>query len=82
MDKLEIAYPCEWKFTVFGTDESLLRDAVAELFHGHEYSVAFSKRSKEGKYLSLIVTATVMSEDDRRTQFALLGGHPAVKMVL
>lgn len=82
MDKLEIAYPCEWKFTVFGTDESLLRDAVAELFHGQEYSVAFSKRSKEGKYISLIVTATTVSEGDRLKQFALLGKHPAIKMVL
>ena len=82
MDKPEIKYPCEWDYAVIGADEGLLRGAIAEVFCGKECSVEFSKKSKEGKYTSLLVKAKVASEDERNKLSALLGKHPAIKMVL
>ena len=82
MGKPEIAYPCEWEYTVIGTDEPLLRDAIAECFCGKEYSVEFSKKSKAGKHVSLVVKAKVTDEDERVKLFNLLCKHKAIKMVL
>lgn len=82
MDKLEVTYPCEWQYTVFGRDDAMLRAAVAEVFQGRAYSVEFSKVSKEGTYISLKVRAVTTSDDDRHGRFNTLGRHPAVKMVL
>jgi uncharacterized protein len=83
MDKPRIEYPCEWEYTVIGPDEAQLRDAVADVFNGKECSVEFSKKSKAGKYVSLIVKTKVTDEDERNKLFALLGKkHPIIKMVL
>lgn len=82
MDVLKIEYPCEWNYTVIGADEALLRDAVAEVFRGKEYRVEYSKKSKAGKYISLIVKAKTISEDDRVKQFSFLSKHPTIKIVL
>jgi uncharacterized protein len=82
MDKPEIQYPCEWEYTVIGTDEALLRNVITEVFCGKEFSVEFSKKSKAGKYVSLTVKTKVTSEDERNGQCALLAKQPAVKMVL
>ena len=82
MGKPEITYPCEWGYTVIGTDEELLRKAVAECFCGKKHSIEFSKKSKAGKYISLIVKAKVTDEDERAKLFALLARHPSIKMVL
>ena len=82
MDKLEIKYPCEWDYTVIGVDEALLRDAVAEVFRGKEYSAECSKKSKTGKYISLTVKTVATCEEDRLKQFTLLGKHPSIKFVL
>lgn len=82
MNKPKIEYPCEWEYTVIGADEALLRNAVAECFCGKEHGVEFSKKSKAGKYISLIVKTKVTDEDERVKLFTLLGKHPAVKIVL
>ena len=82
MDKLEIQYPCDWEYTVIGANEAAMRDAVAVVFWGKEYSVEFSKKSKAGKYVSLTVKTKVNDEEERNKQCALLAKHPAIKMVL
>lgn len=82
MGKLEVTYPCEWNYTVIGLDEAVLRAAVAEVFDGKEHRVEFSKKSKEGKYISLVVKALTASEEERLAQFNVLGRHPAIKVVL
>ncbi|MCB4792539.1 MAG: DUF493 domain-containing protein [Elusimicrobia bacterium] len=82
MTKLEIKYPCEWSYTVIGADEGLLRGAIAEVFCGKEHSMEFSKKSKAGKYISLITKTKVTDEDERVKLCNLLSKHPAIKMVL
>jgi putative lipoic acid-binding regulatory protein len=82
MSKLEIEYPCEWSYTVIGPDEALLRAAIAEVFCGKEHSVEFSKKSKAGKYISLVVTTKAANEEERANLCTLLSKHPAIKMVL
>ena len=82
MNKPEIKYPCEWEYSVIGANEVAMRDAVAQVFWGKEYSVEFSKKSKAGKYVSLCVKTKVTDEEERNKQCALLAKHPAIKMVL
>ena len=82
MDKPEIKYPCEWDYTVIGADEALLRAAAAECFCGKEHSVEFSKKSKEGNYVSLAIKTKVADQIERDKLFTTLGKHPAIKIVL
>jgi putative lipoic acid-binding regulatory protein len=82
MGKLELKYPCDWNYTVIGLDETLLRDAIAVVFRDKEYTIECSKKSKAGKYISLIVKTKTISEDDRVKQFAALAKYQAIKIVL
>ena len=82
MEKPSIKYPCEWIYTVIGTDEQLLRKVVSGIFKDNNYSLSFSKKSSGGKYISLTVKTTVSSENERNEIFSLLCKHPDVKTVL
>lgn len=82
MNNLEIKYPCEWCYTVIGSDEALLRSAVSEVFCGKPHTLEFSKKSKGGKYISLTAVTNTINEEERLKIFGLLAKHPAVKMVL
>jgi uncharacterized protein len=82
MNKPKIVYPCEWCYTVIGSSEGELRDAAQQVFCGKEYSIALSKRSKGGKYISMAITTNVEGEEERNTIFKKLSEHAAIKIVI
>ena len=82
MNSPEISYPCQWSFTLIGTEEKAVRAAVAECLRAHPYRLAPSRRSRRGKYLSLHLDTEVASEEDRNGLFTALKAMPAIKMVL
>ena len=78
----EIRYPTRWKYTVIGSDREGLEAAIAEVVEERSHKVSSSNMSSKGRYFSLTLELTVLSEDERETIFGRLRDHPAVKYVL
>jgi putative lipoic acid-binding regulatory protein len=78
----EIKYPCPWTYAVIGWSEDELRQAIREVVGSRSHTTTFSKKSSAGKFCSVHLVITVMSETDRNYLFELLKGKPAVRMVI
>jgi hypothetical protein len=82
MQQPEIEYPCEWEYRVIGSNDVLLRHAVAEIFADKIYTLSLSNVSSGAKYLSLAVTTIVINEEERNNLYVSLRKHSAVKIVI
>ena len=78
----EIDYPTLWSYQVIGSDEMLVRSAVAELLVQRQHSLRLTKTSRTGKYCSLLLELVVLDEADRLSIFRALATHTAVRIVL
>jgi len=81
-EKLELNYPCNWKYKVIGKNESLIKNAVREILAEREYKMKISNTSKKGNFKSFNLELLVHNEDDRKTLYDILGKHSDIKMVL
>lgn len=79
--KLELDYPCPWLYTLIGSDEDVMRAAVAELMGGHEHSLRLSHKSRTGKYTSLELEIIARDEAHRLETYAALKRHGTFKFV-
>lgn len=70
--KLELDYPCPWQFTLIGSDEDVMRAAVAELMGDDEHSLRLSNKSRTGKYTSLELEIIARDEAHRHATYAAL----------
>jgi putative lipoic acid-binding regulatory protein len=82
MLKPKIEYPGEWSYTIIGSDEGVLKEAASQVLSGKAFSIAVSKKSRSGKYISMNITTIVASEEERNDLFRKLSGHPAIKIVI
>jgi len=80
--KPEVEYPTEWGYRVIGEDEEQIRVAIDEVVDTLDYSVKFSKTSKNGKYRSFEVKVTVPNEGERDRVFRELKARNCIKMVI
>lgn len=80
--KVEIEYPCEWKYKVIGENKEKIEDAVKSIMGERPHSLAFSKSSNKGSYHSYELCTLVHNEDDRTEIFRQLKKHNNLKMVL
>lgn len=88
--KPHIDYPCQWAFKIIGTDEVSVRAAVKDclaesLNEGtgeRPYELGFSRTSKEGKYVSLVLDIEIQDEKERNGLFKALTDRPEVRMVI
>ncbi len=78
----QIDYPTEWGYTVFGSSEVHVRQAVQEVLGSREHEFAASNRSKTGKYCSFKLRLVVTSEEDRNDLSSRLAGHAEIVFVL
>lgn len=76
-DKPEIDYPCGWSYKLIGREEAALRAAVDTVVQG-DYSLVHSRESTGGKYLSLELSLTVSTEEERCEIGRRLHEHEAV----
>lgn len=81
-EKLQITYPCAWTYKIIGVDQRAMESAVGEIIQDRPCSIAVSRRSEKGKYLSLNVDVTVESESHRQTLYESLKSHRAIKLIL
>ena len=80
--KVEIDYPCEWRYKVIGEACDKIENAVREVFGEREHTCTPSKTSRKGRYHSYEVKTLVHNDDDRTELFRQLKGHDDLKMVL
>jgi len=60
-----LTYPRAWEFTIIGFDAGRLREVVARAVGDQAHTVADSRQSRTGKYVSVTLTLTVRDEAHR-----------------
>ena len=67
---------------MIGSDEALVRGAVAEVILERRHTLRLTNRSRTGKYCSLLLELVVVDESDRLALFEALAAHADVRIVL
>jgi len=80
--KLELNYPCLWKYKVVLLETTKIKNILKDIFGQREHLMKESNVSKKGKYKSYSIELIVHNEDDRKELYELLGSHDEIKMVL
>lgn len=80
--KLELDYPCSWKYKVVLLESINIKYISKDVFKDRDHSVKESNVSKKGKFKSYTFELTVHSDDDRKGFHKLLSDHKDIKMVL
>lgn len=80
--KLELEYPCSWKYKIVGEERKKLEAAIHSVILERAHTLKHSNASKTGKYISLNLDMIVHNEDDRTFIYEALKAHDDVKMVL
>ncbi len=81
-EKADITYPCKWVYRVIGTDEQVMKNTASSIIQDKEYELKQSNQSSSGKYISLVLTIVVDSEEERVSIFNGLKSSNEIKMVL
>ncbi|WP_417333164.1 YbeD family protein [Halarcobacter sp.] len=81
-EKLQLDYPCSWKYKIVIHEKSNANKITEEIFIEREFSLEKSKVSKKGKFKSYSLELLVHNEDDRKEIYKMLGDHKDIKMVL
>lgn len=80
--KLELEYPCSWKYKVVIRCEENIEQIVKDVLEDREHKKEVSKTSSKGKFESHTVELTVHSDEDRNNIFQSFSSHKQVKMVV
>jgi putative lipoic acid-binding regulatory protein len=80
--KVEIDYPCEWKYKVIGEECEKIENAVKSVMGEKAHTCTPSRVSRKGRYHSYEVKTEVESEEERTELFHKLKKHDDLKMVL
>lgn len=80
--KLELDYPCSWKYKIVLLETTNTKYISKEIFGERQHSLKESKVSKKGKFKSYTIELIVHNDDDREEIHRLLGKHKDIKMVL
>jgi putative lipoic acid-binding regulatory protein len=80
--KLELEYPCDWRYKIVGAEREALEQAVRDVIHEREHKLTHSNKSRTGKYVSMNLDLLVHNEDERQFIYEALKAHQNIKMVL
>lgn len=80
--KLELEYPCNWKYKIVGSERAKLEAAIHSVILERAHTLKHSNSSKTGKYVSLNLDMIVHNEEDRTFIYEALKTHQDIKMVL
>ena len=80
-EKPEIEYPCDWEYRLIGRSGDLIQTAVETLIP-KEHNLAFSHKSKSGKFISFVLTVHVQSEDERLSYYHMLNETQVIMQIL
>ncbi len=80
--KPEITYPCEWTFKVIGDDVESMILAMEEAVRDFNYEITPSNISKKGKYFSMNLIVSIISDEERYLIYDLLSKSDSIKYIL
>jgi len=80
--KLELDYPCSWKYKLVIRKEHNMNKIIKEILEDRKHGIKPSKVSKEGKFKSYTLDLIVEDEEDRKALYQILGDHEHIKMVV
>jgi len=78
----EIIYPCNWDFTIIGSNENEMRAAIVEVVGYEVEHVSRGNTSSGGRYMSLRFSVLVLSEIARNKLYTDLANHSSIRIVL
>lgn len=79
--KPQIMYPTQWEYRVIGKNKEAIEDVIAKVIK-KEYELKEGHHSSHGKFVSVVVSVEVESEQERDHIFVTLRNDEAVNMVL
>lgn len=79
--KPQIIYPTQWEYRVIGRDKEAIKAVIAKIIK-KEYELKDGHHSSHGKFISVVVSVEVESEQERDSVFVALRNDEAVNMVL
>ncbi len=83
LDKeLGLDYPCKWEYKIITEHFDKLKEFINDLLKNREYNLTFSKKSKNGKYDSYILSLIVKNDDDRKGIYESLKKDENVKIII
>ncbi len=83
LDKeLGLEYPCRWEYKIITDSKDKLQNSIAKFFEKREYKFEFSKKSKNGKYDSYVLSLIVFSDEDRKNIFKNLKKDKNIKIII
>ncbi len=80
--KLELDYPCVWKYKLIMKNEVCIKDVLDETIGKREFKGKLSNTSSKGKFISYLVELVVTDEKDRLNLHELFGKHKDIKMIV
>ncbi len=80
--KLELEYPCSWKYKIVLLESTNIKSISKDIFGQRQHSIKESKVSKKGNFKSYAIELIVHNDDDRKELYKLLDEHKDIKMVL
>lgn len=80
--KLELTYPCTWKYKIVILETTNVKYISKDVFGNRDHNVEESKVSKKGKFKSYNIELIIHNDDDRKELHRLLSDHKDIKMVL
>ena len=80
--KPEITYPCAWEYRIIGKDHTALTGCVKEIMGDKHHILTLSNQSTKGTFVSLSLTLTVESEQERLGLFQNLSGAREILYIL
>ena len=80
--KLELDYPCDWKYKIVIKSEQNINNIIKDILEDRKHGVKPSKQSSKGKFTSHTLEMLVHNDEDRKNIYKLLGDHQHVKMVV
>jgi putative lipoic acid-binding regulatory protein len=83
LDKeLGLNYPCNWEYKLITDSSDDLKSSIKELLGNRNYKLVFSKKSKNGKYDSYILSLLVHSDKDRKNIYESLKKDKNIKIII
>ena len=83
LDKeLGLNYPCNWEYKLITDASDDLKNSIKELLGKRNYKLVFSKKSKNGKYDSYILSLVVHSDEDRKSIYEALKKDRNIKIII
>jgi putative lipoic acid-binding regulatory protein len=80
--KPKITYPCEWSYHLIGRDENAICEATLNALNGKKHTLAPSRKSSKGGFVSMKLSVIVLDENERLAFFDSLRSHKAILHIL